>query len=208
MRYRLFCCWVCSFASLRGALFDQVVNAALDAATYIGGSEDDTLYRIAVDRDGHVFAVGHTDSTNYPTTPGAYDRTKRAYADIVVSKFSADLTQLLASTYIGGDSFDWGFAIAVDATGNVYVTGVSYSSDYPTTVGAYDRIHNGGRDMVLCKFDASLQNLQASTFVGGNGADYPHALAFDVNGNVCVCGTSGSTNCRVDERATASLTMR
>ena len=168
------------------------------ASTFIGGGslnyKHDYNFSIAIDNDENVYVTGHTVSNDYPTTAGAYDEDENGGWDVFVSKFDSTLSTLLASTYIGGDSGEQRcYAISVDDGGNVYVTGYTNTSDYPTTPGAYDGSHNGNYDVFVSRFDSDLSTLLASTFIGG--ADWDHSYAIAVDGeNVFVTGYTESSD--------------
>jgi hypothetical protein len=143
-----------------------------------------------------VYVTGYTHSFNYPTTPDAYDKDfSGGYdGDVFVSKLNMSLSSLLASTYIGGGNSDGGYSIALDGDGNVYVTGRTSSSDYPTTPGAYDESHNVHYDVFVSKLDNDLISLLASTFIGGSHGDGGYSIALDGDGNVYVTGYTHSFN--------------
>jgi hypothetical protein len=131
---------------------------SLSASTYLGGSgHNDTPYALAIDSSDNVFVTGRADSGGLPTTSGAYDESYGGSTyDVFVSKFSNDLTSLSASTYLGSSGVDQGWAIAVDSSDNVFVSGDTRSTDFPTTSGAYDESQNGISDAFVSKFSSNL----------------------------------------------------
>jgi len=171
-------------------LDSQLTN--LLASTYLGGNADDTPRGVAVDGQSNLVAVGWSFSTNFPTTAGAYGRTHAGFADVFVSRLDPHLTNLLASTLLGGEGSDWGLMLAVDPAGPVLVSGSSYSPDFPTTAGAYATNYIGAGDMLISMLDADLTNLLASTYLGGFGNEQALALALDPAGRVVVAGFSES----------------
>ena len=150
-----------------------------------------TATAIALDSSGNVYITGHTWDSNYPTTAGAYQRTFRGsqYAfegDAFISKLNPSLSSILASTFIGGSSNDEPSSIALDSAGNVYITGRTLSSNYPTTACAYETTFTAPNyGSFISKLNPSLSSLSASTFFNRGSAS---AIALDSSGDVFVAG--------------------
>jgi len=177
--------------------YDQAKPLIIDpllAATFLGGGEEERACALALDATS-VYVTGHTDSLDFPTTSGAYDESmdNTTEQNIFVSRFDRNLTQLSASTYLGGNGDEAPTSMVVDAS-SVYLLGYTYSFDFPVTSGAYDETHNsGGSDLFLAKFDKSLTTLQAATFLGGTSADDGEAIATD-GSSIFVCGYTASSD--------------
>ena len=107
--------------------------------------DDSAATGIALDASGNAYVTGVTASTNFPTTPGAFQTTNGGGSDAFVTKLNPTGSALVYSTYLGGNSNDPGGGIAVDASGNAYVTGYTSSTNFPTTPGAYQTTNGGGR---------------------------------------------------------------
>ena len=146
---------------------------APDYATYFGGSGWERAQSVYIDAQGALYVGGSTQSHDFPTTSGAFDRTSESGTanDGYVAKFAADGT-LLWSTYLQGSARDDVYGVRADAQGNVIVTGSSFSTDFPTTPGAYDRTLAGNKDVFVAKLSADGSSLLWSTFVGGAGPDH------------------------------------
>lgn len=139
---------------------------ALVYSTFLGGREGDYGFSIAVDAAGQAYVTGYTLSPDFPTTAGAFDPICGtdgycnsnplfdANYDVFVTKLDAAGRALLYSTYLGGAGQDGGYSMAVDAAGQAYVTGWTYSPDFPTTLGAFDTTHNGMADAFITKLSA------------------------------------------------------
>ena len=186
-----------TFNGIRDA-FVAKVNAAGTAllyAGYIGGGSDDIGQGIAVDSAGNAYVTGYTDSTQatFPVTVGP-DLTENGGVDAFVAKVNAAGTALLYSGYIGGSGSDFGFGIAVDGSGNAYVTGQTDSTQttFPVTVGP-DLTYNGGIDAFVVKVNAAGTALLYAGYIGGNGEEIGSGITVDSSGNAYVTGYTDST---------------
>ncbi len=170
---------------------ELVIDPQLAWSTYLGSSGDEWGSGIAVDAAGSVYVTGHTSSSDFPTTAGAFDTTYNGY-DAFVAKLNPSGTGLVYSTYLGGSYSDEGDTIAVDAAGNAYVTGHTDSSDFPITAGALDRTFGGASEAFVVKLNASGSGLVYSTYLGGSGNDYGYGIAVDAAGDAYVLGNTES----------------
>jgi hypothetical protein len=169
-------------------------GSALINSTYIGGTSYDDVYSLALDVNGDPCVTGETTSLDYPITSGAYDQTTDGlYRDVFVTKLNAGCSALVFSTFLGGSSHDWGYAVAFDANRNVYITGCTYSSDFPTTAGAYSQTYHV-YDVFISKLDAAGAVLLYSTFIGGSGTDVGQSIVVDASGNAYITGSTTSAN--------------
>jgi hypothetical protein len=167
-------------------------------ATYLGGSANDGgAPSIRVDAQERPVVVSTTSSADFPTTTGAYDRTYNGGVDMMVAKFSADGSQLLYSSYLGGSGNEGTEThnLALDSAGNAYITGYTQSSNLPTTTGAFQRIYGGGaNDAFIMKVSADGTTLLASTYYGGSGGEGSEGVNLDAAGNVYISGPTNSAN--------------
>ena len=161
-------------------------------ATYLGGGGDDGESSVAADASGNAYVAGITVSTDFPTTPDAFD-TLPDGVDAFVAKLNATGSGLLYATYLGGGSYDRVYAVAVDASGSAYVTGQTGSADFPTTLGAFDR-SIGVEDAFVTKLNATGSGLLYSTYLGGGAGDWGHSITVDDSGSVYVAGGAGSAD--------------
>jgi hypothetical protein len=185
----------------------NATGTALVYSTYIGGSDLDEGYGIAVDRSGNAYVTGWTFSPDYDVTPGAFQTTNAnpGWADVFVTKLNATGTALFYSTYIGGSDNDEGNAIAVDGSGYAYVTGYTYSTDYDVTPGALQTTKSTTNsyetDVFVTKLNATGTALVYSTYIGGSGDDYGYGIAVDRSGNAYVTGWTISPDYDVTQGA-------
>ena len=165
-------------------------SGSLVYSTYLGGSDWDEGYGIAVDSSGNAYVAGWTKSTGFPTQ-NAFQRTfGGGILDAFVTKLNPS-GSLVYSTYLGGSRADWGNGIAVDSSGNACVTGVTGSTNFPTQ-NAFQRTFGGNGDAFVTQLNPS-GSLVYSTYLGGSGGDVGVGIAVDSSGNAYVTGDTEST---------------
>src|SRR3990172_2817213 len=162
---------------------------SLLASTYLGGSDKDFGNSIAIDSNGNIYLTGWTYSSNFPITTGAYDTSFNKDNDVFISKLNGTLTNLLASTYLGGSDKDFGKSIAINKDGIIYLTGYTDSSDFPTTAGVLNTSYNGNTDVFVSKLNWNLGTLVASTYLGGSSDYEGKSLAVDLDESYYVADT-------------------
>jgi hypothetical protein len=167
-------------------------GSSLLYGTYLGGSGDDRAEAVAVDAAGSAYVTGRTKSSDFPTTPGAFDPHYHAAQDVFVVKLTPAADGLAYGTYLGGNQDELGAGIAVDAAGAAYVTGYTYSSSFPTTQGAFDPTYNGGGDAFVVKLLPDGSGLAYSTFLGGSATEGAGGIAVDGAGDAYVTGGTNS----------------
>jgi hypothetical protein len=181
--------------------------------TYLGGSGDDAAYALAVNEAGYAFIAGATDSTNFPfrnaipggtNISGMFNKYASAYlADAFVAELDAGGSNLIYSTYLGGGAADAAYGIALDSSDNAYVTGFTYSTNFPTTTNAFQK-HLGvtnsafssyfNANVFVAEIGAGGTNLLYSSFFGGTNYDWGRDIAVDNSNYIYLTGFTASTN--------------
>jgi hypothetical protein len=161
-------------------------------STALAGNNFDSGSAIATDASGSAYVTGSTSSTTFPVTAGAYKTTAPGGGDAFVAKLSAN-GQISYATYLGGSANDAGLAIAVDASGNAFIGGITSSSNFAATLGAYATASAGGDDGFVVKLNPAGSALVYATYLGGASADTVLGLAVDAAGNCYVTGSTLSS---------------
>jgi hypothetical protein len=199
---------------------ELVIDPVLAYSTYLGGSGGDAGNAIAVDSAGYVYVAGQTSSTNFPVTTGAFQTTNHATVNglnAFVTKLNPTGTALVYSSYLGGSGSnnggDQASGLAVDSSGNAYITGSTYSTDFPVTQGAFQTTNkaaaNGDANAFVTKLNPTGTALVYSTYLGGSGlssitpysGDKANAIAVDALDDAYVTGKTYSTDFPVTQGA-------
>jgi hypothetical protein len=172
--------------------YPLIIDPVLTYSTYLGGTNgDDVGLDIAVDTSGNAYVTGYTYSTDFPLQ-SAYQGTIAGSSDAFITKLSSDGSALTYSTYLGGTDFDFGYGIAVDTSGNAYVTGYTYSTDFPLQ-SAYQGTIAGSSDAFITKLSSDGSALTYSTYLGGTDFDFGYGIAVDTSNNAYVTGNTTSS---------------
>ncbi len=168
-------------------------GSALLYSTYLGGNASAGGDSVVVDSNGNAYVTGSTGSNNFPTTLGAYQTTFSGTAAVFVTKLNSTGSALLYSTFLGGNTNDVGYGIAVDTNGNVHVTGETMGG-FPTTPGAFQIAPGGNNNIFVTKLNSTGSGLIYSTYLGGTYVSEGLGIAIGINGNAYVTGDTDSSN--------------
>lgn len=179
-----------------------ILDPVLNYSSYLGGSSDDSGFGIAVDSQGNAFVTGTTFSTDFPTTTNAFNRgplTVNTKGAVFVTELNPAGTQQINSTYLAGSGGDSGLGIALDSSGKIYVTGQTFSINFPTTTNAFKPgplAANVAGTSFVSKIDPALSgtgSLVYSSYLGGPNGDFGSAITADAGGNAYVTGFTKSS---------------
>ncbi len=173
-------------------------TASLVYSTYLGGNEGDGSEGIALDNNGNAYIIGYTMSANFPVTSNGFSTTKNGQGKVFLSEINTDSSgtaSLVYSSFLGGSSREEGKGIAVDGSGNAYLTGYTWSVDFPVTANAFSTTNSGNGVAFVTKINthsSGTSGLVYSTCLGGTGGDQANAIAIDLAGKAYVSGQTWS----------------
>ncbi|HKX32294.1 MAG TPA: SBBP repeat-containing protein [Blastocatellia bacterium] len=172
-----------------------VIDPVMAYSTVLGGFDSDFGENIAVDASGNAYLTGSTFSADFPTVNPLQPAPGGAFSpDLFVAKLNREGSALIYSTYLGGSSYDQGLDIAVDGSGNAYVTGSTYSSDFPTRNPLQPAPAGTNQEAFLAKLNADGSTLIYSTYLGGRGPDQAFGLAVNNLGEAYLTGITRSND--------------
>jgi predicted ester cyclase len=161
-------------------------------STYIGGSSLDYGQSIAVDSEGAAYLTGYTDSSDFPVKNPIQNK-HAGWDDVFITKVDSTGNAIIYSTFLGGTCWEEGWAIAVDSEGAAYVTGFTYSPNFPVR-NPIQEYYTGSRDVFITKIDSSGSSLAYSTYLGGNSGEGGKGIAVDSEGAAYVTGWTHSVD--------------
>lgn len=166
-------------------------NGNLVFATYLGGSNNELPLDLQVDEDQSIYVAGGTGSTDYPTTPGAYDSTIGGNWDAFVTKLASSGTALVYSTFVGGSGDEDNLGFIIDQFSNAYIAGRTNSCNFPTSINAFDTTcDNMNGDAYVFKLNSTGTTMAYGTYFGGNQRDNISGITVDDNGYAYILGAT------------------
>jgi hypothetical protein len=183
---------IISFTGIPEKRQNTVVIDPLIWSTYLGGSKGDYAHGIAVDEKGFVYICGGTESSDFPIVKKPNGKNNDDTYDGIITKLNPTGTDIIFTTFLGGNDLESADNIALDNDGNIYVSGSTNSKDFPTSVGAMQEKLMGEREIFITKLNNSGINILFSTFLGGSETDTEGSLAIDKDGNSYISGYTGS----------------
>lgn len=178
-----------------GTFTVQIAGSDVLFSTYLGGTGSDSAEDVTVDAAGNVYVVGQTSGTDFPTTAGVVGQSASTPTDGTVTKFDTN-GNLLFSTYVGGDSDDEVWGVRVDGSNNIYLIGLTYSSDLSLPNGYDTTVDTSSGDGFIIKLDSTASNVLYGTAVGGSDFDFLISMALR-NSTVYAAGNAYSTDLSV-----------
>ena len=172
----------------------SVAGDSLIYSTYLGGSGSDNATSLAVDTAGCAYVTGSTWSSDFPLQNPFQGSFAGGARDAFVTKLSAAGNSMIYSTYLGGSDYDEASSVAVDAFSRAYVTGRTYSSNFPLQNPFQGSFSGGLYDAFVTKLSADGNSLICSTYLGGGADDYAYSLDVDDSSNAYVTGWTASSN--------------
>ncbi|MCD4669239.1 MAG: DUF11 domain-containing protein, partial [Actinomycetia bacterium] len=175
---------------------ELIIDPSVQYSTYFGGFFDEIGYDIVMDDSGNGYLTGRTASSNMPDTDNALQGDINGTSDAFIAKLNVSISaqRLVYGTYLGGGQAEEAHGIAIDAAGNMYITGKTTSTDFPTTATPYQADYGGGGDAFVAKISADGSTLMYGTYLGGNTEDLGRAIALDTSGNAYITGFTTSIN--------------
>ena len=167
-------------------------NGSLLYSTYIGGSNYELPATIEVDSEDNIWICGETGSSDFPTTPNAYNSTMSGVLDMFIFCLSGSNGSLLYSTFVGGSGIEAAYSMDLDSEGNVWATGITDSSDFPMGPSSLYPVYNGSYDAVLFQISKNGTTMLYSTFFGGTDDDRGYKVLVDSSDNIWAAGTTDS----------------
>jgi len=166
-------------------------GSSLTYSSYLGGSTWDYGYGVAVGTDGSAWAVGETQSSDFPTE-NPYQSTKNSAADAFVSKLAPSGSELVYSSFLGGNGAETAYDVTASA-GEAFLTGYTSSADFPTA-NPCQPSYAGGSDVFISRLDSAGTTLLNSTYLGGSLNEYGRGVAVVSTGDIYVSGYTNSTD--------------